>query len=85
MCNNTQLQAFIEGKLPADARQGYSRQMALVKNGQAGGKATVLEKQGVNDSDEPSTNHTPIWLAVIILSLILAIIIYLRLRNGNRR
>ena len=85
VCNNTQLQAFIEGKLPADARQGYSRQMALVKNGQAGGKATVLEKQGVNDSDEPSTNHTPIWLAVIILSLILAIIIYLRLRNGNRR
>ena len=85
VCNNTQLQSFIEGKLPTEARQGYSRQMALVKNGQAGGKATVLEKQGVNGTDEPSSSHTSIWLTVIILSLILAIIIYLRLRNGNRR
>ena len=85
VCNNTQLQAFIEGQLPAHARQDYSRQMTLVKNTQASGKATVLEKQGVNDTGEPSSSHTPIWLVVIILSLILAVIIYLRLRNGNRR
>ena len=81
VCNNTQLQAFIEGKLPADACQDYSRQMTLVKNGQVGGKVTVLEKQGVNNTDEPSSSHTPIWLVVILLLFILAIIIYLRLKE----
>ena len=85
VCNNAPLQEYIEGQLPADARQRYSRQMSLVKSGQAGGKATVLEKQGMNGTEEPAAGHTPVWLAVVILSLLLAMIIYLRQRNGNRR
>ena len=85
VCNNASLQEFIEGKLSADARQGYNRQMTLVKSGQANGKATVLEKQGVNGTEEPSSGHFSIWLAVVILSLLVSIIIYLRKRNGDRR
>jgi cobaltochelatase CobN len=85
VCNNASLQTFIEEKLSADVRQSYSRQMSLAKNGQANGKATVLEKQGVNGTAEPSSGHTSIWLVVMILSLLVIIIIYLRKRNGNRR
>ena len=59
--------------------------MTLVKSGQANGKATVLEKQGVNGTEEPSSGHFSIWLAVVILSLLVSIIIYLRKRNGDRR
>ena len=85
VCNNASLQKFIEGKLTADARQGYNRQMSLVKNEQANGKATVLEKQGVNGAAEPSSGHTSIWLVVMILLLLAMVIVFLRLKNGNRR
>ena len=85
VCNNTSLQKFIEGKLSADACQSYNRQMSLVKNEQADGKATVLEKQGVNGTAEPSSGHTSIWLVVTILSLLAMVIVFLRLKNGNRR
>ena len=84
VCNNTSLQEFVAGQLPTEARQGYSRQMMLVKSGQANGKATVLEKQGMNGTELPSSTHTPVWLVIIVL-LLLAVIIGLRLRNGNRR
>ena len=85
VCNNISLQKFIEGNLSADVRQGYNRQMTLVKSGQANGKATVLERQGMNGTEEPSSGHTPVWLAVVILALLLTMVIYLRKRNGNRR
>jgi cobaltochelatase CobN subunit (EC 6.6.1.2) len=91
VCNNASLQKFIEGKLSADARQSYSRQMSLVKNGQANGKATVLEKENHGDRSRDSfgkSNHGPvpmILLVVVILSLLVIIIIYLRKRNGNHR
>jgi cobaltochelatase CobN len=85
VCNNISLQKFIEGNLSADVRQSYNRQMTLVKNGQANGKATLLEKQGVNGTEKPSSGHVSIWLVVVILSLLVMIIVFLRLRNGNRR
>ena len=85
VCNNAPLQEFIAGNLPSDVRQGYNRQMSLVKNGQTGGKATVLERQKSGVSHQEASDHTPIWLTVIILALIVGIIIYLRMRNGNRR
>ena len=85
VCNNAPLQEFIAGNLPSDVRQGYNRQMSLVKNGQTGGKATVLERQESGVSHQEAADHTPIWLTVIILTLIVGIIIYLRMRNGNRR
>ena len=85
VCNNASLQKFVEGNLSADVCQGYSRQMSLVKSGQANGKATVLKKQRMNGMGEPSSSHTPAWLALVILALLLAMIIYLRKRNGNRR
>ena len=85
VCNNASLQKFIEGKLSADVRQGYNRQMSLVKNGQANGKVTVLEKQESGVSSQESADHAPLLLIGIILLLLLIVIIVLRLRNGNRR
>ena len=85
VCNNISLQQYIEGNLSSDVRQSYNRQMTLVKNGQANGKATLLEKQGVNGTEKPSSGHVSIWLVVVILSLLVMIIVFLRLRNGNRR
>ena len=85
VCNNISLQQYIEENLSAEARQGYNRQMTLVKNGQVNGKATLLEKQGVNGTEEPSSGHISIWLTVVILSLLVMIIVFLRLRNGNCR
>jgi len=84
VCNNASLQEFVAGQLPAEVRQGYNRQMMLVKNGQSGGKATVLEKQGLNTTKQPSSDHTSLWLVVIVL-LLLAVIVGLRLRNGSHR
>jgi cobaltochelatase CobN len=87
VCNNTQLQEFIAGKLPSDASQSYNRQMMLVKSSQTGGKATVLEKTGARgmESGDKSQGSSPILLAAIILVLLAVMIIYLRMRNGNRR
>jgi cobaltochelatase CobN len=85
VCNNASLQVFIEGHLSADVRQGYNRQMSLVKNGQANGKVTVLEKQESGVSSQESADHAPLLLIGIILLLLLIVIIVLRLRNGNRR
>ena len=85
VCNNAPLQEFIAGNLPSDVRQGYNRQMSLVKNGQTSGKATVLERQESGVSHQEAADHTPIWLTIIILTLLVGIIIYLRMRNGNRR
>ena len=90
VCNNASLQKFIEGQLTADARQGYSRQMSLVKNGQTDGKATVLEKQGENQRritgtvlrDTISAGNWIIRIVPVIL-LLAVIIIYLRKRNGD--
>ena len=87
VCNNTQLQEFIAGKLPSDASQSYNRQIMLVKSSQTGGKATVLEKTGARgmESGDKSQGSSPILLAAIILVLLAVMIIYLRMRNGNRR
>ena len=87
VCNNTQLQEFIAGKLPSDASQSYNRQMMLVKSSQMVGKATVLEKTGARgmESGDKSQGSSPILLAAIILVLLAVMIIYLRMRNGNRR
>ena len=85
VCNNAPLQSFIEGKLTADARQSYNRQMTLVKSGKTDGKAMVLKKQQSGVNTQASSDHKPLWLAGIILLLLLTIIIYLRLRHGNRR
>ena len=87
VCNNTQLQEFIAGKLPSDASQSYNRQMMLVKSSQTGGKATVLEKTGARgvETGDKSQGSSPILLAAIILILLAVMIIYLRMRNGNRR
>ncbi len=89
VCNNASLQKFIEGKLAADVRQSYSRQMSLVKSVQANGKATVLEKgasrrQIPQDVDQRPMGPVPMsLLVIIILSSLVAIIIYLRKRNGD--
>ena len=87
VCNNTQLQEFIAGKLPSDASQSYNRQMMLVKSSQMVGKATVLEKTGARgvETGDKSQGSSPILLAAIILILLAVMIIYLRMRNGNRR
>ena len=87
VCNNTQLQEFIAGKLPSDASQSYNRQMMLVKSSQMVGKATVLEKTGARgmETGDKSQGSSPILLAAIILVLLAVMIIYLRMRNGNRR
>ena len=87
VCNNASLQKFIEGNLSADVRQNYSHQMTLVKSGQSNGKATVLEKTGARgmESGDKSQGWSPILLAAIILVLLAVMIIYLRMRNGNRR
>ena len=85
VCNNAPLQSFIEGKLTADARQSYNRQMTLVKSGKTDGKAMVLKKQQSGENTQAPSDHKPLWLAGIILLLLLTIIIYLRLRHGNRR
>ena len=87
VCNNTQLQEFIAGKLPSDASQSYNRQMMLVKSSQMVGKATVLEKTGARgvETGDKSQGWSPILLAAIILILLAVMIIYLRMRNGNRR
>ena len=87
VCNNASLQKFIEGNLSADVRQNYSQQMTLVKSGQSNGKATVLEKTGARgvETGDKSQGSSPILLAAIILVLLAVMIIYLRMRNGNRR
>ena len=87
VCNNASLQKFIEGNLSADVRQNYSQQMTLVKSGQSNGKATVLEKTGARgvETGDKSQGWSPILLAAIILVLLVVMIIYLRMRNGNRR
>lgn len=87
VCNNASLQKFIEGNLSADVRQNYSHQMTLVKSGQSNGKATVLEKTGARgvETGDKSQGWSPILLAAIILILLAVMIIYLRMRNGNRR
>ena len=87
VCNNASLQKFIEGNLSADVRQNYSHQMTLVKSGQSNGKATVLEKTGARgvETGDKSQGWSPILLAAIILVLLAVMIIYLRMRNGNRR
>ena len=87
VCNNASLQKFIEGNLSADVRQNYSHQMTLVKSGQSNGKATVLEKTGARgvETGDKSQGSSPILLAAIILVLLAVMIIYLRMRNGNRR
>ena len=80
VCNNTQLQEFIAGKLPADARQRFNSQMSQVKSGQSVGKSIVLEKQAVTTTQHSS----PItYIAIVILIILVSVIIYLRRRNGN--
>jgi hypothetical protein len=61
--------------------------MMLVKSSQMVGKATVLEKTGARgmESGDKSQGSSPILLAAIILVLLAVMIIYLRMRNGNRR
>ena len=61
--------------------------MTLVKSGQSNGKATVLEKTGARgvETGDKSQGSSPILLAAIILVLLAVMIIYLRMRNGNRR
>lgn len=92
VCNNTQLQAFVEGNLSASDRQSYSRQMSLIKSGQTNGKATILDKQNQGDhlpGSGYSKSHEPVpiiilGLVAIILTILVSVIIYLRKRNGNR-
>ena len=90
VCNNASLQVFIEGHLSADVRQGYNRQMMLVKSGEVNGKVTVLEKgnsrgQVPQVDGQQLTGPVPMGLLVIVILLLLVmIIIYLRKRNGDR-
>jgi cobaltochelatase CobN len=84
VCNNTSLQAFVEGQLQGGAKENYAWQMMLVKSGQANGRATVLEKRSTSNTHHP-TPDTHLWLAVIIVILLVAVIVFLRLRHGNRR
>ena len=92
VCNNPQLQAFVEGHLPADNRTGYSRQMSLTKSRQANVKATILERQHQGASQPSSVSLQPssvpmtiLGLVAIMLTTLVAVVIYLRQRNGNRR
>ena len=62
----------------------YTRRLSLVENGQNGGEATVLEKQGGNVSEAPSSVSSW-WMMVVVLVLLLSVIIWLRLKNGNHR
>ena len=90
VCNNASLQEFIEGKLSVDVRQGYNRQMMLVKSGEVNGKVTVLEKgnsrgQVPQVDGQQLTGPVPMSLLVIVILLLLVtIIIYLRKRHGDR-
>ena len=90
VCNNASLQEFIEGKLSADVRQGYNRQMTLVKSREVNGKVTVLEKGNSRgqvpqvDGQQPTGPVPMSLLIIVILLLLVMIIIYLRKRNGDR-
>lgn len=90
VCNNASLQVFIEGHLSADVRQGYNRQMTLVKSREVNGKVTVLEKGNSRgqvpqvDGQQPTGPVPMSLLIIVILLLLVMIIIYLRKRNGDR-
>ena len=90
VCNNASLQVFIEGHLFADVRQGYNRQMTLVKSREVNGKVTVLEKGNSRgqvpqvDGQQPTGPVPMSLLIIVILLLLVMIIIYLRKRNGDR-
>ena len=90
VCNNASLQVFIEGHLSADVRQGYNRQMTLVKSREVNGKVTVLEKGNSRgqvpqvDGQQPTGPVPMSLLIIVILLLLVMIIIYPRKRNGDR-
>ena len=84
VCNNTALQQYVEKQLPAALRQGYSRQLTQTKQAQGDSRATILEKQGGQDNRQPMTTRQPLWLLVAVVILLLAVIIWIRIKNGPR-
>ena len=96
VCNNVQLQEFVAGKLPPDARQSYMSIMRNVESGmqdvQNSGKATVLKKQdaslppsreGVAAQEAFSIGKGLVGATIVIL-LLIAVVVYLRMKHGNR-
>ena len=84
VCNNQPLQSFIEQHLPTNDRQAYHNQISLLKPPSPTVLRRVPERQAASMPEETTSRHTSIWLAIGILSLLAIIVIYLRLRNGNR-
>ena len=84
VCDNSQLQNFIASQLDASQKGSYERDMAKVKENTSGQREMILKQQ--NNDNHLSAEDSSVWqgttIAIVII-VVLAAIIFIRLRRGK--
>ena len=84
VCDNNQLQNFIASQLDASQKESYERDMAKVKENTSGQREMILKQQ--NNDNHLSAEDSSVWqgttIAIVII-VVLAAIIFIRLRRGK--
>ena len=84
VCNNMQLQHFVDGQLSGKSREQYNNQMARVKS-QTAGQAMVLEKESIvqDDTAEQQDIRNILFALAGVMLFLLILVIWLRIKRGH--